>query len=155
VSECVESLFLERYLCGDYFHHLSRVLMTIAAHGRAVILGRGASLIMKPERCVRVLLVAPFKERLRAVAEHDGLTRPEAERRLTCSESDRRAFIRRYYHADMLDPTHYDLVVNTAGLSRETALAAIQAAWEGKRAQALAKAEAQPPLAKATPSHVR
>jgi cytidylate kinase len=136
ISEFVEALFLERYICGEYFRHLSKVLMAIAAHGRAVILGRGASLILKPECCLRVLLVAPFKERLRAVAEHEGLPRLEAERKLICSESDRRAFIQRHFHIDMLDPTHYDLVLNTAALSREAALATIEMAWQGKKKKA-------------------
>jgi cytidylate kinase len=135
-SEFVESLLLERYLCGDYFRHLSKVLMAIAAHGRAVILGRGASLILKPECCVRVLLVSPFNERVRAVAEHERVTCREAARRLICSESERRAFIQRHFHADMMDPTRYDLVVNLAGLGRETALTIIQSAWEGKRSRA-------------------
>jgi len=140
ITECVEALFLGRYLSGDYFRCLSKVLMAIAAHGRAVILGRGASLILKPECCVRVLLVAPFKERVRAVAAHEGVTRLEAQRRLVRSDSERRDFFQRHFHTEMLDPTHYDLVLNTADLGRDAILAILQTAWEGKRAQARALA---------------
>jgi len=136
VEEWIQSLFLERYLSGEYFHHLSKVLMAIAEHGRAVILGRGAGFILPPESCLRVLLVAPLDERVRAVASREGVPRDEAKRRVVHSESDRRAYIRRHFHADMLDPVHYDLVLNTAGLGREAALAAIQAAWEEKRKKA-------------------
>jgi len=133
ITEWVESLFRERYLSGEYFHHLSKVLLAIAEHGRAVILGRGASWILKPQSCLRVLLVAPIEARVRIVASREGMPREEARRRVTQEESDRRAFIRRHFHADMLDPMHYDLVLNTGSLGHEAVLGAIQAAWEGIR----------------------
>jgi cytidylate kinase len=132
VEEWIHSLFLERYLSGDYFRHLSKVLMAIAEHGRAVILGRGAGFLLKPGTCLRILLVAPLKDRILAVAGREGMPHDEAKRRVIQDESNRRAFIRRHFHADMLDPVHYDLVINTAGLHQEAAIAAIQAAWEGK-----------------------
>ena len=138
VEEWIESLFMERYLSGDYFRHLSKALLAIAEHGRAVILGRGASLILKPADCLRVLFVAPLEERMKTVAARDKVTRREAQRRMVHEESDRRAFIRRHFHTELLDPVHYDLVLNTAGLGREAALAVVQAAWAGKRDQAAA-----------------
>ena len=133
VEEWVQSLFTERYLTGDYFHHLCKVLMTIAEHGRAVILGRGASLIIPPKACLRVLLLAPMEERVAVVAGRDGLSREEARRRVIQTDSERRAFIRRHFHTDMLDPVHYDLVLNTAGLGREGTLAVIENAWKAKK----------------------
>ena len=135
VEEWVRSLFTERYLSGDYFHHLCKVLMAIAEHGHAVIIGRGASLIIPPTCCLRVLLVAPVEERIRVVAQRDGLSREEAKSRVTRTDSERRAYIRQHFHADMLDPVHYDLVVNTAGLGREGSMAAIEAAWKAKKEQ--------------------
>ncbi|MCX5786970.1 MAG: cytidylate kinase-like family protein [Elusimicrobia bacterium] len=136
VEEWVDSLFSQRFLSGDYLRHLSKVLMTIVHHGRAVILGRGAGCILRHEQCLRVGLVAPLEERVKAMASRDGLSHEEAQRRVVQLESERRAFIQHDFHVDMLDPTQYDLVVNTAALDRETALATIQAAWEGKRKHA-------------------
>ena len=136
VEEWVESLFLERYLSGDYFRALSKVLMAISEHGRAVVLGHGTGFILKPECCLRVLLVAPLEERVAAVASREKLPREEARRRVVRTESERRAFVRQHFHAELLDPVRYDLVLNTAALGREGTLAAIQAAWEGKRRQA-------------------
>ncbi|MDD5656474.1 MAG: cytidylate kinase-like family protein, partial [Elusimicrobia bacterium] len=52
-EEWFESLLLERYLASDYLHYLFKVIMAIAAHGRAVILGRGAGFILRPECCLR------------------------------------------------------------------------------------------------------
>ncbi|MCX5795889.1 MAG: cytidylate kinase-like family protein [Elusimicrobia bacterium] len=141
ITEWIQSLFLERYLTGDYFRHLSKVLMAIAEHGRAVILGRGAGFILKPELCLRVLLVAPLEERVAVVARRDKVSRDEAMRQVVHRESERRAFIQRHFHAQLLDPVHYDMVLNTAGLGQEGALAAIHAAWENKRKQAPAGAQ--------------
>ncbi|MFA6002482.1 MAG: cytidylate kinase-like family protein [Elusimicrobiota bacterium] len=133
VEEWVESLFLERYVSGDFMHHLCKVLATVAHHGRAVILGRGAGFILPPGSCLRVLLVAPLDERIRGMAQRHQLPYEEAKRQVMHIESDRRAFVRRHFHAELLDPTHYDLVLNTAGIGQEGALAAISAAWAVKQ----------------------
>ncbi|MDD5630174.1 MAG: cytidylate kinase-like family protein, partial [Elusimicrobia bacterium] len=141
ITEWIQSLFLERYLSGDYFRHLSKVLMAIAEHGRAVILGRGCGFILKPELCLRVLLVAPLEERVAVVARRDKLSREEARRKVVQTESERRAFIQRHFHAAMMDPVHYDLVLNTHGLGPEGTLALVEAAWKIKRAQVPAGAQ--------------
>jgi cytidylate kinase len=133
VDEWVESLFTNRYLSSDYLRHLSKVLMAIAHHGRAVVLGRGAGYILKQEFCLRVVLVAPLKDRVTAMANQEDISREAARRRVDQLDSERRSYIQQHFHAEMLDPTNYDLVINTAGLSREAVLDTIQAAWEGKR----------------------
>lgn len=66
----------------------------------------------------------------RRAAASQGLTRRDAKRWVTRMESERRAFIRKHFHAEILDPCNYDLVLNTAGLGRGAVLASIQAAWE-------------------------
>jgi cytidylate kinase len=132
ISEWIESLFIGSFLTGDYINHLSKVLMVIREHGRAVILGRGACFILPPGSCLRVLLTAPLEDRIQAVAARQGLTERDAKRWVARTESQRHAFIRQHFHADSLDSSNYDLVLNTSGLGREAVLAAIQAAWESK-----------------------
>lgn len=113
---------------AEYRYHLSRIVGTVAHHGGAVILGRGAHLILGQGAALRVLLVAPLEARVRTVTAHEGLSEPEARHRIATIESDRRAFLLTHFHADLADPTHFDLVVNTAVLGVEGACAAIQAA---------------------------
>lgn len=144
LSAMFESLFLGRFLGGEYIHHLSKVLLAVAQHGRAVILGRGAAFILPPALCLRVLLIAPREERVCAVMSQERLPRADAERKVVRLESERRAFIRRNFHEEALDPFHYDLTVNTAGLRRDAILEAIRAAWAGKRREAPAVAGARP-----------
>jgi cytidylate kinase len=107
----------------------------VAAHGPAVILGRGAGFILKRESCLRVLLMAPLKDRVQAEAARQGMSLLEARRRLLGAQAQRCAFIRRYFHADMLDLTYYDLALNTAALGQEVVVSLILAAWEGRRAR--------------------
>jgi cytidylate kinase len=54
-----------------------------------------------------------------------GLSYEEAQSRMVKTESDRRAFIRKYFHADIADPIHYDLVINTDLIDVETATKAV------------------------------
>lgn len=137
-QEWVEALFTRHYISGEYFHHLSKALMTISHHGGAVILGRGAGWILPREACLRVLLAAPVEDRVANVAAERRLRHADARRLVVQEDSDRRAFIRRHFHAELLDPLHYDLTLNTAALERSAALDVIETAWKGRRRLAAA-----------------
>jgi cytidylate kinase len=52
----------------------------------------------------------------------------EARRRVIRTESDRRAFVRKYFNTDIADPSHYDLIINTGTLSVDNAVDVISAA---------------------------
>ncbi len=49
----------------------------------------------------------------------------EAKRRVIRSESNRRAFIRKYFNGDISDPINYDLIVNSNLLGIEASVKAI------------------------------
>jgi cytidylate kinase len=113
---------------AEYRYHLSRIVGTVAHHGGAVILGRGAHLILGPGAALRVFLVAPLEARVQAVMEHEGLSEREARHRIATVEADRKAFLMKHFHADLADLTTFDLVVNTAVLGIQGACDAIRAA---------------------------
>jgi len=112
---------------AEYRYHLAHVIGAIAQQGGAVILGRGAHLLLGNE-ALRVLAVAPLEERVHAVMEEEGLSDRDARRRIAEVESDRRAFILMHYHAEFADPSAFDMVVNTAALGLDGSSAAIRAA---------------------------
>lgn len=116
-----------------YLQHLTRVVEAIARLGGAVIIGRGAHLILPPGQALRVFVVAPLDIRVAAVMARYGASAREAERRIRAKESDRRAFLRRYFHADLGDPATFDLVVNTGILGVQGAADAVQAALKPAR----------------------
>jgi len=126
IEDWVAAAISERHLWPD---EVSRVLMqvigTIGRHGGAIIVGRGANFVLPPENRFRVRIIAPFERRVSCVAETYGISKKEAEKRVLRTESDRRAFIRKYFHSDIGDPANYDMVLNTGSLSVETAAAAI------------------------------
>jgi cytidylate kinase len=112
----------------EYRYQLTRVLGAIARHGGAIIIGRGAHLVLHQGEALRVLAVAPLEARVERVMRREGISEPEARRRIKRLESDRRAFLLKHFHAEFGDPTQFDLVVNTATLGMKAASAAVCAA---------------------------
>lgn len=112
----------------EYLHQLHVVIGAIARKGGAVIVGRGSHLILRPGEALRVLVVAPRAVRVEAVAAEAGLNRYEASRKIEAEEAERRAFLKKHFHADLDDPEAFDLVVNTHVLGTDGAVEAIKAA---------------------------
>jgi cytidylate kinase len=102
-----------------------RVIGTIGRHGNAIIVGRGANFVLPPENRFRVRVIAPLETRVNRVAETYGVTKKEAKQRVLRTESDRRAFVRKFFHSDIGDPANYEMILNTGTLSVESAAAAI------------------------------
>jgi cytidylate kinase len=129
LEDWISSLVHERHLWPDrYMQHLMKVIGTIGKHGRAVIVGRGANFILPPGKRFSVRIVAPQAWRIKNVAREYNISPEDAKRRVMRTESDRRAFIRKYFNADIADPTNYDLTINTAVLSVDDAVKVISSA---------------------------
>jgi len=129
LEDWISSLVHERHLWPDrYMQHLMKVVGTIGKHGRAVVVGRGANFILPPEKRFSVRIVGPQAWRINNVAKEFDISLEDAKRRVMRTESDRRAFIRKYFNADIADPTNYDLVVNTATLKVDDAVKVISSA---------------------------
>ncbi len=129
LEDWISSLVYDRHLWPDeYMQHLMKVIGTIGKHGRAVIVGRGANFVLPPEKRFSVRIVAPQPWRIQNVSKEFDITPEEAKRRVMQTESDRRAFIRKYFNADITDPTNYDLVINTATLNVDDTVNVISSA---------------------------
>ena len=97
----------------EYLQHLLKVIGTIGKFGNAVLVGRGANFILPPEKTFRLRIIAPQKFRVQKVADDFDLPIKAAENRVLKTESERQAFIRKYFHADISAPHNYDLVLNS------------------------------------------
>jgi cytidylate kinase len=129
VEDFISSLIEDQYLHPDsYLNHLLVVISTIAKHGHAVIVGRGANFILPPEDIFSVRVIAPLETRVKNVAVAYRVSTKEARKRVMQRQSKRKAFVRQSFHADISDPLHYDLVINTGKISIEAAVEAIIAA---------------------------
>lgn len=126
VEDFISSLVKEQYIYpGIYMQHLLKVVSTIGKHGRAVIVGRGANFILPPEERFSVRVVAPLEKRIQNVASAYNVPLEKAKKRVIIRESRRRAFIRQSFNANISDPIHYDLTVNTGKIGVEPAVEAI------------------------------
>ncbi len=133
VEDFISSLIEKHYLHPDvYVEHLMKVIATIGKHGRTVIVGRGANFLLPPEDRLSVRIVASLDIRVQNVARTYDVSVEEAKRRVVQRESRRRAFVRQAFHADIADPNHYDLIVNTSRMKIDAAIEAICSAWAGQ-----------------------
>ncbi|RLA94369.1 MAG: cytidylate kinase-like family protein [Deltaproteobacteria bacterium] len=129
LEDMIAAVTKERHLWAyEYLHHLMRVIGTIGKHGHAVILGRGANFILPREEIFRVRIIAPLEVRIENTAKELSISWEEAKQLTIKTESDRKAFIRKYFNADIDDSQNYDLVINTENLDVNAAVESIKAA---------------------------
>jgi cytidylate kinase len=113
---------------SDYVSRLVRVIATLGEGGSAVIVGRGCSSILGPERALRVLVTAPREDRIERFAKRHDLPLAEAEARLAREDAARRQFIERSFRVDPDDASLYDLAVNTGSFGIEGCIELVQEA---------------------------
>jgi cytidylate kinase len=125
LEDWISSLVYDRHLWPDeYLQHLMKVIAAIGKHGRAIIIGRGANFVLPPENRLRLRIIAPREIRIENVARTFKVSAEDAKRRVIRTESDRRAFVRKYFNADIADPVNYDLIINTSSLGMDNAVRA-------------------------------
>ncbi|MDH3567220.1 MAG: cytidylate kinase-like family protein [Desulfobacteraceae bacterium] len=126
LEEWISSLVDKRHLWPDrYLQHLMKIIGTIGKHGRAVIVGRGANFVLPPEKRLGVRVISPLETRIRNVSRAFGVTAAEARSRILKTESDRKAFIKKYFNEDIQDPLNYDVIINTQDMSIDDAVNAV------------------------------
>jgi cytidylate kinase len=131
LADWLAPLALDSYLSASgYRDYLIRVVRSIAGQGGAVILGRGAHLILGESQALRILVVAPLPARVAEVARAEGLSPQAARRRVAEVDGQRRAFMLRHFHKDPNDLAAFDLVVNSHVLGVAGAVAATRSAVE-------------------------
>lgn len=132
LDDWIESLGERNVWAYEFMEHLTKVIGAIGAHGNAVIVGRGASYILPPEACLRVGVTAPLEVRVNNVSIFFKVSKEVARQRILTVESERIAFMKKYFNMDVLDPIHYDIVINTQFLNLDEASKIVTAAYESK-----------------------
>ncbi len=115
-----------------YFRALIHVIHTIVAHGKSIVVGRGANYISKSPEILCVRVVCPLEARIRGYAEREGLTEKHARKEVVRRDADRADFIRHHFRRDVGTPSDYDLVLNACTLSLEQMADVVLAAYETK-----------------------
>ena len=123
-----------RFLLADeYVRHLTKVICTIGEQGGAIIIGRGANLILPPDDTLRVRFIAPMETKIRNIMREFGLTEDDAKKQIILKEAERRDSVRRNFKVDIEDPTNYDLIINTEFLGTEHIVGIIKSALKFKK----------------------
>jgi cytidylate kinase len=111
---------------SSYLEALTSLIKELARGHSAVIYGRGSQFILKDyPQTIHVSMVAPVNIRLKRVMETQGLTEEKAKQEMQRFDSAAREFHKKFFGAEMDDPTKYDLVINTENFNNETAAALI------------------------------
>jgi cytidylate kinase len=109
-----------------------RIIAEAAAHGRVVLVGRGApALLAQSPEALHVYVVASKPWRIRLAVERLGVDPTNAEKVVDDTDRRRDQYVRTYYGRHRDDVVNYDLVVNTEKLGIEGAAALVVA--EAKR----------------------
>lgn len=122
-----------RFLLADeYVRHLTKVIGTIGEQGGAIIIGRGANLILPPDETLRVRFIAPMETKIRNMMREFSLTEEDARQRIFLKEAERRDSVRKNFKVNIEDPANYDLIINTEFLGTENIVGIIKSALKFK-----------------------
>lgn len=115
LQECVEAFgAVPGVREGKYVRHLIEAMLSLGARGQCVIVGRGAPFVLPPASTLRVRLVAPFEDRVAAIAHDQHLPQHEAASAVQRTDRERAQYVRLHFLRDPADPQHYDLILNTS-----------------------------------------
>jgi cytidylate kinase len=105
-----------------YISTLTSVIRGVASRGNVVILGRGSQAILHDEPgTLHVWVAAPIEHRIANIMQRDNLGRGEAEKRIKKSDAGRDAFHRHFFKVEPNSPALYDMGINAARISVDTA----------------------------------
>jgi len=125
-----------RYLIMRHRAYLDMIQTIIYEYARAddvVILGRGATVLLSDvPSALHVNTFAPFERRVEVVMGREGISRLLAEQIVRESDQDRAGYMRYLFDRDWMDPLLYDLMINTAVVTREQACELIAAAADAE-----------------------
>ena len=116
----------------DYTDRVHIILVSIVHRGRAVIVGRGAQLLVDPAHALRVDFVASF-ESCACALETQKRTAFETARHLILSgDRDHALLVLEAMEHDIGDPAQFDVIVNSGTYERERAISLVLMAYFAK-----------------------
>jgi hypothetical protein len=100
----------------------TETLLQLADLGSVILIGRGGNIVTaKLPHVLHVRLVASLEDRIERICRGDHKT--PAEVRKFCHEEDhaRARYLKTYFNADINDPLHYHLIINTSRVGCDNA----------------------------------
>lgn len=94
-----------------YHRHLIKVVSLAGLRGYSIILGRGANFLFPSSLNIRIICLLDQRITWQMTYEH--ISRPEAIKRITESDIERREFVESLFNHNHTRAYHYDLVIRT------------------------------------------
>ena len=112
----------------EYYQNLVKTILSVSLTG-GVIIGRGANHILG-EKAFRVRVTGSLNKCARFISDRDKVDMERAIEIARESNNERAEYIRKLYDADINDPSHYDLVLNSDRFSHDQMVDLILLAME-------------------------
>jgi cytidylate kinase len=101
---------------------IAETILKLASLGNVILIGRGGNIITaRLPNMLHVRLVAPLETRVEYCHKTYGMTLDEARKFCVSEDLGRERYLKTYFHADINDPLHYHLIVNTGLVSYDDA----------------------------------
>ncbi len=117
----------------EYDEARRKVVEAAVASGHAVIIGRGAQVLLagRPD-VLHVRIIAPLEQRTAYVMRREGLDHARAQNRINTKDRDRARFLAAVHQRNPQDEHLYDMVVNTAVIELSDVVELLALALEKK-----------------------
>lgn len=111
------------------------IILNYALKNNVVIVGRGGNFLLRETPyALNVRIVAPFEQRVEAIARREGLSQSAAELLAKKVDKEMAGAVRLIYGKDIDDQSNYDLVFDLGVLPAQEAFGAMKAALNQKDA---------------------
>jgi Cytidylate kinase-like family len=97
----------------------ARLVLSLAAEGGVVLIGRGAGFILPPESTLHVRIIAPSADRIAYMSQWLRLTREQAAEQVRLRDERRAEFLRAHFRRRPDEVHQYDLLLNSSLLGEE------------------------------------
>lgn len=120
-------MILMTYLRGreievqEYLRSLVRVVKTLGRGGGVVMLGRGATFILREKAAINVLVVAPLELRVKRLMEYEKMSEKEARAMAVAYDRQREHFVHKFFGENIHNMSNFDLVINTERIAPDKA----------------------------------
>jgi cytidylate kinase len=111
---------------------LAHLVLTLAALGNVILLGRGAGFLLPSRSTLHVRFVAPLADRVAYMSQWLRLTEEEAAEQVRKRDHRRTEYLATHFHRKPNDDHLYDMVLNTSLLGEDRCADVIAAAAKAK-----------------------
>jgi cytidylate kinase len=121
VEEQLERLRNDEGVCGHpALLDMARLILSLAASGKVVLIGRGAGCILPRHSTLHVRIVAALEDRVAYMSQWLRLTVEEASEQVRLRDLRRAEFLQTHFHRHVADVYQYDLLLNSTLLGEES-----------------------------------